>query len=299
MRRIFGNLYFLTFLIGFLISTVVYLKMEANYERELFAAIRADVDTKITPAYNDDSVVVHVMHDCHQLMSNRQRVFEGKIEDGWKVNFFHPTSMDLLTANGACGSFALVLARVLQNYDFPVRVAQMKAAGVFAAHNIVEVKTKSGWVVLDALFDVYFKKPGRTGLASFDDVAHNWSFYRKQLPVNYDQTYDYEDVRYSNWTKLPVLMPAMKKILNRVIGQSAADQISLRTYFLSLYDLYFEMVSCLLFIVVGFTIYRVIKTQVFPQTNIPLNGTNLTKYLRRGYAHKPLSTTMASDLSAS
>ena len=299
MRRLFGNLYFLTFLIGFLISSLVYLKMEANYENELFAAIRTDVDTKIGNAYNDDSVVVNVMHACHLLMSNRESVFQGKVEDGWKVNFFHPTSMDLLTANGACGSFALVLARVLQNYDFPVRVAQMKAVGVFAAHNIVEVKTKKGWVVLDALFDVYFKKPDHGGLASFADVAQHWSYYKKQLPANYDQSYDYEDVRYSNWTKLPVLMPAMKKVLDRVIGKPAADRISLRTYFLSLYDLYFTIVSCLLCIVSGFALYRVIKTQIFPQTTIPINAANLSKYLRRWYAHKPITVNRPGDLSTS
>ena len=70
-----------------------------------------------------------------------------------------PTSFDLMTASGACGSFSMVLARVLQGYKFDVRIAQMKSNGIFAAHNIVEVKTDHGWVVLDPLFDIYFVKP--------------------------------------------------------------------------------------------------------------------------------------------
>ena len=39
IRRVFGNLYFLTFLNGFLLASLFYFKMEANYEKELFQAI--------------------------------------------------------------------------------------------------------------------------------------------------------------------------------------------------------------------------------------------------------------------
>ena len=93
---------------------------------------------------------------------------------GLKSDILEPTSMDLMTARGACGSFSMVLARILQGYKFPVRIAQMKSNGVFAAHNIVEVQTGHGWVVLDPLFDVYFVNPSRK-LASFEDVKKNWS----------------------------------------------------------------------------------------------------------------------------
>ena len=31
--------------------------------------------------------------------------------------------------------------------------------------------------------------------------------------------YSYEDVRYSNWTKIPVVFPAIKKILDLTIGK--------------------------------------------------------------------------------
>ena len=48
IRRVFGNLYFLTFLNGFLLASLFYFKMEANYEKELFQAIHLDISSKIS-----------------------------------------------------------------------------------------------------------------------------------------------------------------------------------------------------------------------------------------------------------
>src|SRR5215467_126361 len=111
VRRIFRNLYFLTFLNGFLLATLIYFKMEADYEQELFKAIQVNVDSKVDLNGNPDSIVVKVMHACHDLLSNRLAVFSNQNIDGFKVDFVHPTSIDLMTARGACGSYSMVLAR--------------------------------------------------------------------------------------------------------------------------------------------------------------------------------------------
>jgi hypothetical protein len=279
IRRVLGNLYFLTFLNGFLLATLFYFKMEANFEKELFQAIRSDINSKLTSSDSEDSVVVKVMHSCHDLLVSRGNVFGGKQFQGFESSLLEPTSMDLMTANGACGSYSMVLARVLQGYKFGVRIAQMKSNGIFAAHNIVEVKTGHGWVVLDPLFDVYFINPARQ-LASFEDVRTNWAFYKDQLPTKYDQRYRYEDVRYSNWTKIPVLMPAIKKILDLTIGKKQADEISLRTYFLRKYEICFNVVLIMFLFIFSITIVRLIKSKIFPQKNIPVTFSNVYKYLR-------------------
>jgi hypothetical protein len=127
IRRVLGNLYFLTFLNGFLLASLFYLKMEANYEKELFQAIHTDINSKIPPGDPEDSLVVKVMHACHNLLANRGPVFEGKSFGGIKSNLLEPTSVDLMTAYGACGSYSVVLARMLQDFNYPVRIAQMKA----------------------------------------------------------------------------------------------------------------------------------------------------------------------------
>src|SRR4029077_20244932 len=138
--------------------------------------------------------------------------------EGIKSSILDPTSIDLMTARGACGSFSMVLARLLQGYHYDVRISHITAGGVLAAHNIVEARTAHGWVVLDPLYDVYFVKPDGK-LAAFDEVKNNWEYYKKQLPAGYDTKYDYEDVRYTNWTKIPVLLPAAKKMLDLVLGK--------------------------------------------------------------------------------
>ena len=279
IKRIFWNLYFLTFLNGFLLATLFYFRMEADYERELFQAIRSDVNGKISDHDSQDSVVIKVMHATHNLLTNREAVFEGKPLGGLKADLLHPTTIDLMTANGACGSFSIVLARLYQGYQFPVRIAQMKANGIYAAHNIVEVKTNHGWAVLDPLFDIYFVKPDHT-LASFTDVQADWPYYRRQLPNGYDSNYKYAGVRYTNWTKIPVIFPTVKKILDLTIGKPAADTISLRTYFLRMYDICFGVTLVLLTLVFFFTLVKLIKAKVFPRKNIPFTFSNILKYLR-------------------
>jgi hypothetical protein len=279
IKRIFWNLYFLTFLNGFLLATLFYFRMEADYEKELFQAIREDINSKITGRDSEDSIVIKVMHTSHELMTNRESVFEGKPLNGIKAGLLHPTAIDLMTANGACGSFSYVLARLYQGYHFPVRIAQMKANGRYAAHNIVEVKTSQGWVVVDPLFNIYFKKPDH-GLASFADVQADWEDYRKQLPDNYDSNYSYSGVRYTNWAKVPLLFPAVKKILDLTLGKQKADTISIRTYFLRMYDICFAITSFLLIVVFILTMIKLIKAKVFPQKNIPFTFANIFKYLR-------------------
>jgi len=223
---------------------------------------------------------------------NRGSVFQGKQFQGLESSLLEPTSMDLMTAQGACGSYSMVLSRVLQGYRYEVRIAQMKSKGVFAAHNIVEVNTAHGWVVLDPLFDAYYISPSQK-LASFDDVRGNWDYYKNQLPANYDTAYRFEDVRYSNWTKIPVIMPSIKKILDLTIGKKEADTISLRTYFLRKYNICFNVTLVMFLFIFSFTIVRLIKAKIFPQKNIPVTFSNVYKYLRLRLFQKNLTEQQA------
>jgi hypothetical protein len=87
--------------------------------------------------------------------------------------------------------------------------------------------------VLDPLYDLYFVRPGG-GLACFQDVSSNWAWYRQQVSktYNYNMDYNYTSANYTNWDKIPVIMPAIKGILNVTIGRKAADAVSLRSLFL-------------------------------------------------------------------
>jgi|SRR5450432_1009847 len=292
IRRIFGNLYFLTFLNGFLLASLLYLKMEASYENELFQAIRTDINSKIKASESEDSVLVHILHESHALMLNRESVFEGKEFGGIKSDLIEPASIDLMTARGACGSYSVVLARILQEYKYDVRIAQMKAYGVFAKHNIVEAKTSHGWVVLDPLFDIYFINPANK-LAGFEEIKNNWAYYTSQLPPGYDMNYRYEDVRYTNWTKIPILLPAVKKILDWTIGKQAADTISFRVFFLKKYNICFSIFGVIFIFVFAITLVKLLKAKVFPQKNIPVTFANVYKYTRLRFFDKGYTSSKA------
>ena len=120
----------------------------------------------------------------------------------------------------------------------------MKVDGKFGGHVTVEAYTGSRWVALDPSYNLYFLRPdGR--LASIADIHGNWEYYRHQVPPGYMPDYQYEDVRYTNWSKIPIVMPALKKILTLFIGVQRTNSISLRVLFLDAYDIYFYSILAL------------------------------------------------------
>jgi hypothetical protein len=278
--KIFGNLYFLTFLNGFLLASLFYVKTEANYETQLFEVIQHSINKTVDNNDTQDSIVIKAMRTCNNLLSNRASVFENdEALDGFKVDYFHPATVDLMTAKGACGSYSMILARVLEEYHFPVRIAQMKANGIYAAHNIVETEVYNRWVVLDPTYNLYFITPNKQ-LATFNDVKNDWNYYSKQVPSNYDPAYRYEDVRYTNWGKVPVLSSAIKNFINLFLRKNEIDTFCLRVHFLKTYDIYFYALLSVFLLVFVFTLTRIIKTKFFPTYNTPVTFHNLAKYIK-------------------
>jgi hypothetical protein len=270
------------FLNGFLLASLFYFKTESSYENGLFASIKNAINVRIDNNDTPDSVLLKAMSVSHLLMSNRQATFtaNGTSPDlGLEASIFRSTAVDLMTTDGACGSYSQVLARILRTYNYPVRIAQMKAQGIYGAHNIVEAYTGNKWVVLDPTFDLSFVRPDNT-LASFADVQHDWSYYSKQVPKGYNMDYHYEDVRYTNWTKIPVLFPALKGLLTLFIGSERTNSFSIRTLFMNTYATYFYIVLALYIPLFLMTCKRAVKTKVFPSPDIPFTFRNLIKYLK-------------------
>lgn len=279
LKKPFRNLYFLMFFNGFLLASLFYFKMESSYEEGLFSSIKICIDRKLDPNDTQDSIVVKAMAACNTLLNDRAFAFSSGTSLGPQSNFFHSTAVDLMTTQGACGSYSQVFARILQSYHFEVRIAQMKANGIFAAHNIVEVKTGKGWVVLDPTFNAHFTRPdGR--LASFADVKSDWNYYSKQVPPGYDLNYRYEDVRYTNWGKIPVLSPVVKSIFKLFLGSEKMETFSMRTYFLKVYQIYLYFTLLIYIPVFLYTVSRFVKTKVFPAQDIPFTFSNFIKYLK-------------------
>jgi hypothetical protein len=254
--------------------------MESSYENGLFAAIKSSIDSRLDANDNTDSILVKSMNACYQLMNNRASTFtDNNARDlGPESTIFHSTAIDLMTTQGACGSYSQVLARILETYHYPVRIAQMKANGIYGAHNIVEVDNGRNWTVLDPTFNLYFVRPD-SRLASFADVQNNWPYYSKQVPRGYNFDYHYEDVRYANWSKIPVLSPAIKGLLNLGMGAERANVLCLRTFFLNTYSVYYYLILLLYIPIFLMTLRLVIKTKIFPSQDTPFTFRNFVKYI--------------------
>jgi hypothetical protein len=235
IKSIPQNLYFLFLLNGLLAATFFFFGTESKYESQLFMAISRKIKDSLPPNYTRQAYVIKANQTTYFLEERRYSVFGTKQIEGIKANLFHPSTVDLMTGNGACASYAAVLSRILKANAMEVRIGQMKVNGVYGGHMFVETKTESGWVVLDPMFNLAFKKTDGS-LASFKDLQQNWDTYKQQVPPNYSPEYSYRDVRYTNWNKIPVLTPAIKSVLNFFIGKEKADLISIRPYLLRIYN---------------------------------------------------------------
>ena len=212
------------------------------------------------PASIEDSLLVKSVFLVNQLCERRIAVFGHQPVKGIRAEYIQPASVDLTTGQGACGSYAYVLGRLLQEMNFDVRLPQMTVNNQKSGHILVEAKTSYGWVVLDATFNTVFKKQdGR--LASFADVQSNWTYYKQQVPENYNMAYRYEGVRYTNWDKIPLVMPLIKNIMYWTMGKEKTDGYSLRKLGLKKFNLLFNITLAAYLLVTLFSINICIKTR--------------------------------------
>lgn len=240
---------------GVLFTTMIHFKIEATYDTEIFGAITSHIAKDSIGKNNIDTFFLRAMYVTNSFEHNRLKVFNNHPIKGVKANIIHPVTMDLITGNGACGSASAILARTLKAYNFKVRFAQMLVNGKYGGHIVVEVNKYGKWIVMDPLFNLYFKDT-LNNFASFEDVSKNFDYYKKQLPANYPASYKFEGANYTNWNKIKILGPMTKSVLDFFIGKEKADHISLRGYFLRSYHILFLITRVLFFSILAITIWQ-------------------------------------------
>ena len=258
--------YILFFLNGLLLAFLFYFYTEKQYEKNLFASLAAYVRSSVStnklsnPAAAEDSLLIRSVRLVHELGEDRLSVFGQYPVKGIKASYIQPVSYDLMTGQGACGSYAFILGRLLQEMDIEVRFPQMTVNNQNSGHILVEAKTSAGWAILDASFNTFFRKQNGQ-LASFADVHSDWNNYSKQLPANYDMSYRYEGVRYTNWDKIPLVMPLIKNVMYWTMGKEKTDSYSLRCLGLKKYNLLFNITLGAYLLICLFTINLFIKAR--------------------------------------
>lgn len=238
----------LVFAAGFFLSATLFFKINADYNNELFDQLGKFILHESQLKHeNTEQTIVRTMNTIYNLQKdNRKELFQYELHS-FKAKYMRSTDLDLLDVSGACGSASIVLTRTYMAMGFPTRIGQMYAKGIFGGHMLVEVWSNGRWMVMDPLFNQAFYKSDST-LASFKEVQNNFATYAKQLHPEYPKEYRYLDVRYTNWDKIPVLSPLLKKGLDFVYGEKKADDICLRKYIIKFYLLwYYVFLSIFIF----------------------------------------------------
>jgi hypothetical protein len=255
--------------------------MEDRYEKSLFEALASYVKGNQHPNATEKEILLNSLQVIHALESNRNEVFGKSRFYSVKSPLFNSVTYDLMTANGACGSYAFILSRLLTELHIPNRIAQMVVKGQYGGHILLEAQTLHGWAVLDPMYNLSFIKPDGN-LASFANVHNNWNYYRKQLPPNYDTTYCYDGVRYTNWQKIPILMPLLKNALTLVWGKERTAFFSLRVLLLRKFHILFLTTGILYLLLLFSTIRRYVKisaSAIFAFLSFWGDNKKLSKYI--------------------
>lgn len=244
-----------------LIISICYLQLESDHESALFQNI-VRVSRAETAGKHDTVLIKHLMSSINKMMHDRNDIFKGTESLSFKARVFQSVDADLMYGAGACGGFSKVFARALKAAGYTTRIGQMKVNENYGGHILLEtyVPSLQKWVVMDPLYLLVFTNPqGRW--ASFNEVHNNWGFYKKQIYYNYNYNYNYAGIRYTNWSKIPLVGNLIYNALVLLKGEQAANTISLRPYLLDHYRFY----KWVLILLYGTYLIVVISPLCFPE----------------------------------
>ena len=125
----------------------------AEYEDQVFGEIARDALKR----GDDREPVLSLLHAAHELVEPRYAVSRMKPYANPLDSLFRAPLYDLVDGRGACGSYATVLARLLQVSDIQFRMVQLNCKNAPGCHMFVEAEASGDWVLLDAMYDLSFR----------------------------------------------------------------------------------------------------------------------------------------------
>ena len=121
---------------------------------------------------------------------------------------------------------------------FKTKIIQQKVNGRFGAHITLGVEVNQQLILIDPLFNCLFKDSAGN-LSDLNKVAANWSFYKLNLPLDYDTTFTYRGGwRFTNWDKYGFISRGVYKMSCGIFGKAKTDNFSLRYYLLGVTKFY-------------------------------------------------------------
>ena len=123
-KSIVFNLHFLLFVNGFLLAGYLFFKMQDDYENRLFNSITQRIITSKDPGVQELQIK-KALSTTYYMLRRRSDIFKNTQTGGFLDDYIHPVSSDIITAEGACGSYSSILCRLLNSMGYTTRFAQM------------------------------------------------------------------------------------------------------------------------------------------------------------------------------
>lgn len=248
-RVVFRKSLIIAFLHGFFVAFLIGKYQEYRYEEALYRSI---VEVNKVQG-NDRQTFINLVNTTFDIQFYRSNNLNLSRLPSYKGSWLRSGDVQLLDGVGACGNYAHILAELCQVAGFESRIVQLSRGNIQGSHIVVEANIQGRWAAVDALYKIiYYNKD--SSFASLDEVRNNRFSYSDQVPADYPYRADYQKYTYTNWNKIPVLMPLIRRVLVVVMGEERVAQLSLRTYFLNAHKsiFYFSLFAYFIFSIFTF-----------------------------------------------
>ncbi|MEW5849888.1 MAG: hypothetical protein AB2A00_13925 [Myxococcota bacterium] len=218
--------------------------------------LRAVYERGTLGASTDEERVLQLREFVHRNVSARLPA-SLKLPAGPHALLTPRSAGDELTDPRNCASFAFTYARALQLGGHDVKVVAMTVNGVPGKHVTVEVELGGRWVCMDPNHNVAWRREDGQ-LAGCREVVDNWAYYVRQVPEVYARAIRYQPggARYTNWDKIPGVMPLVGGVLGALLGEERAATFSVRAYVLNVHRAWFLVFLPVYLVAVGWQLRR-------------------------------------------
>lgn len=228
-----------------------------HYEAQIIGNILTRVDHE-SPTSDPLQRALNLNRVAYQLIDSRRQVLGLPSRGTFRENWFGSVDTELVEGRSACGGYAMVLGRLLEQGGFRFRLGQMRCGDIWGCHIFVEAWIDERWIALDPTFGIAFQLPDGQ-YASAQQLRTRFAEVAPSLPAHYDRQYRFEDFRYTNWGKIPVLLPAFRTVASWFIGEQRASEISLRSYVLNRYRAYFIGAFSVYLVWLSWSLWRLLR----------------------------------------
>ena len=148
----------------------------------------------------------------------------------YRLNPLHPGPGSVLRwgtdYRGPCGSKSRVVKAMLRATRAQARLRLLLDDDGGSVHTVVEALDGDRWIVADPTYAIVFHRRDGRGATAADLAADTALFHAHVDTIpGYSPEYDYDAHTLFNWQKVPVVLPAVRDALTRLLGPERVAEI--------------------------------------------------------------------------